>query len=568
MKRFLLFSLSVVLTFSLACCASSTSANNASTVTVPQKKESLALFPFTGGSPEDGEAIVSSLTRQPTFRDAFNRVTLITRNTIAAMNFEQSFQLDSRLTDADTIFELGKKLKAAYVIAGYITRLGNQNLVIVSILDVESLQQVAGDYRVYRSIEEIDLLIPDIAAKLAGAVMRDTSGLPGLSVPPFNISRDVNQNDAQVLAQMLSCDLANAGTYAVLPRTDSLEYVMEEHHRQREGATEQDQERVKRLGVGRNAQYVLSGSVQWLGYTGSKFAADILDIADGSFIDGYEESYTNFSQGFELIPKLAAQLAGTSEIASTGDNFVRIEGGTFQMGSSNGDKDERPVHTVSVNSFSMSKYPVTQKEWFDVMGTNIRKQRDYADLSGESAINGEGDNYPIYYVSWLEATAYCNKRSLKEGLTPAYSIDGVKVTWNRNASGYRLPTEAEWEYAAKGGNGSHRKYNYSGSNNVDEVAWYSKNSGGGTQEVGTKRPNGLGLYDMSGNVWEWCWDWQGSYSNGAQTDPIGAASGSYRVFRGGSWSNAAQAARSAYRGYNTPYDRFNNRGFRLVRNAN
>jgi len=271
-----------------------------------QKKESLALFPFTGGNASDGTAIVSTLARQAVLRNAFNRTTLVTQNTIATMNFEQRFQRDSGLTDADTIFELGKALNASHVIAGYITKLGDRNLVIVSIMDVVSLQQIAGDYRAYRTIEEIDALIPDIARKLAAAVPRNTSALPGLSVPPFNIASGVNQSEAMALAQILSCDLANSSKYAVLPRTDSIDKVMEEHLRQRDGTT--DQERIKRLGVGRNAQFVLAGSVERLGSL-NKFAVDILDILNGSFIDGYDEQYTTLSQGLELIPKLAAHIA-------------------------------------------------------------------------------------------------------------------------------------------------------------------------------------------------------------------------------------------------------------------
>jgi len=270
-----------------------------------QRKESLAVFAFTGGSVSDGEAIASSLTRQTVLRNAFNRTTLITQSTIASMNFEQRFQRDSGLTDADTIFELGKQLNASHVIAGYITRLGDRNLVIVSIMDVESLQQIAGDYRMYQNIEEISTLIPEIAQKLAAAVPRNTSGLPGLSVPPFNIASGVNRSDAMVLAQILSCDLANGSKYAVLPRTDSLEAVLAEHRRQRDDTM--DQERIRRLGVGRNAQYVLSGSVQRLG-TMNMFTTDILNIVDGSFFDGYEKEYTDLSQGYDLIPILAMQV--------------------------------------------------------------------------------------------------------------------------------------------------------------------------------------------------------------------------------------------------------------------
>ena len=232
-------------------------------------------------------------------------------------------------------------------------------------------------------------------------------------------------------------------------------------------------------------------------------------------------------------------------------NMVRINGGTFQMGSNNGDSDEKPVHTVTVSSFYMGKYEVTQKEWTAVMGSNPS--------------SFTGDNLPVENVSWYSAVEYCNKRSQREGLTPAYTVSGTNVTWNKNANGYRLPTEAEWEYAAKGGNGSPGNYTYAGSNNADEVAWYS---GSKTQNVGTKKPNGLGLYDMSGNVWEWCWDWYGSYSSAAQTDPAGASSGSTRVLRGGSWGRTAEYVRSASRGDYYPSDWILNIGFRVVRPIN
>jgi formylglycine-generating enzyme required for sulfatase activity len=217
--------------------------------------------------------------------------------------------------------------------------------------------------------------------------------------------------------------------------------------------------------------------------------------------------------------------------------FVRVEGGTFQMGNNSGDSDERPAHTVTVSSFSMSNYPVTQWEWFKVMGTN--------------PTDGEGDNYPVYNVSWHDAMEYCNRRNQKEGLTPA--------------NGYRLPTEAEWEYAARGGNKGDMSYEYSGSNNVGAVAWYSDNSGGRIHPVGAKLPNALGLYDMSGNIWEWCSDWYGAYPSEPQHDPAGASSGSNRVRRGGGWDQPAQHARSTRRYRYSPTYRNNHLGFRLVR---
>jgi len=245
------------------------------------------------------------------------------------------------------------------------------------------------------------------------------------------------------------------------------------------------------------------------------------------------------------------------------EDFVRVEGGTFQMGSNSGDSDEKPVHTVTVKSFSIGKYEVTQKEWYEVMGTTIRQQQTAA--GGSKLLYGEGDNYPMYYVSWYDAIEYCNKRSIKEGLTPAYSGSRDSMTCNWNANGYRLPTEAEWEYAAKGGNRDPIAYEYAGSNSADSVAWYISNSGSRTHDVGTKAPNSLGLYDMSGNVYEWCWDWKGDYPSGAQTDPRGAVSGSNRVIRGGSWYNGGRILRSVDRDSGTPSYQNYSIGFRLIR---
>jgi len=237
-------------------------------------------------------------------------------------------------------------------------------------------------------------------------------------------------------------------------------------------------------------------------------------------------SAANKNELFDKIPELVQKMQ--DEIAGGGSgnvpaNFVRVDGGTFQMGTaSGGENNERPVHMVTVKSFSMSKYEVTQKEWFDVMGTTVRQQRDMGDRSWP--LSGEGDNYPMYYVSWFEAVEYCNRRSIKEGLTPAYRGSGNNITCDWKANGYRLPTETEWEYAAKGGNKDPIVYEYSGSNNAGAVAWYyDGNNGGSTKPVGIKAPNSLGLYDMSGNVWEWCWDWYGSYLDRSEAHLRGVA---------------------------------------------
>jgi len=260
--------------------------------------------------------------------------------------------------------------------------------------------------------------------------------------------------------------------------------------------------------------------------------------------------------------------------------MVYVPGGSFEMGNpdtSVGWDFERPVHTVTLTGFYMGKYEVTQAQYQAVMGSNP----SYFSSNSESGeVQG---NRPVEQVSRYDAIVFCNKLSIAEGLSPTYRISGStnpsdwgtvptsrNSTWNSavivaGSNGYRLPTEAQWEYAAKGGNGTPGNYTYAGSNTIGDVAWYNDNSGGKTHEVGKKAPNGLGIYDMSGNVFEWCWDWWGYYSSEAQTDPQGAASGDLLMKRGGSWIDVASLVRSVYRYNESPYYRNYHIGFRLVR---
>ena len=280
--------------------------------------------------------------------------------------------------------------------------------------------------------------------------------------------------------------------------------------------------------------------------------------------------------------KLIGQKTSEIQVQPPLVEMVFVQGGTFQMGDTwgDGDSNEQPVHTVMVSSFYLGKYEVTNAQVVDVFNWALGQgkitassstvqnaegnRQELLDLNGDYCqINYNGsrlyvennlDHYPVIEISWYGAAAFCNYLSEREGLTPVYDLSNWTANWN--AIGYRLPTEAEWEYAAKGGaNGNYTKY--SGSDNVDDVAWYWDNSnangnsnlynGFGTLPIGTKQANELGIYDMSGNVWEWCWDWYGLYSSDSQTDPKGPYGGTFHVRRGGCWFNDAMYLRVSNR---------------------
>ena len=242
------------------------------------------------------------------------------------------------------------------------------------------------------------------------------------------------------------------------------------------------------------------------------------------------------------------------------DEMVKVEGGTFTMGAtaeqgSDYDSDELPTHQVTLSDYCIGKYEVTQQLWEYVMsysgtcadGSSMSAYASDVWLGSDpSSSYGVGDYYPAYYVSYYD---------IVDIFLPRLN----KITGRT----YRLPTEAEWEFAARGGKQS-KGYKYSGSDNIGVVAWYTGNSGGKTHQVGTKEPNELGIYDMSGNVWEWCGDWYGSYSSSAQTNPTGPSSGSYRVLRGGGWYGNVGSCRVSNRYRDNPSSRDDFIGFRVV----
>ncbi|MDR3340433.1 MAG: formylglycine-generating enzyme family protein [Candidatus Symbiothrix sp.] len=221
-----------------------------------------------------------------------------------------------------------------------------------------------------------------------------------------------------------------------------------------------------------------------------------------------------------------------------GFKMVYVQGGTFTMGCTergkNYDSDAKPAHQVTLSDFYIGRYEVTQKQWKDIMGINANPSYF------------KGDSLPVENISWEEVQEFIRK---------------LNIQTNEN---YRLPTEAEWEYACRGGE-CPAQYKYSGSNKVSNVAWFRENSSGQTHPVGQKSPNKLGIYDMCGNVWEWCSDWKSAYSSDSQTDPTGPSSGHRRIARGGSWNSDAWHVRVLYRDSSLPGGHL---GFRLACDPN
>lgn len=265
---------------------------------------------------------------------------------------------------------------------------------------------------------------------------------------------------------------------------------------------------------------------------------------------------------------------GTQQTAEVPEDFVLISGGTFYMGSPEDEawrSEDETQHSATVSDFYIGMYEVTQAEYQNIMGSNP----SYF----------SGDNLPVENVSWLDAVAYCNARSEAEGLTPVYVVDESGTSWNRNADGYRLPTETEWEYACRAGTTTpfntetsisadesnywgHYPYliedNYFSQGNLETKPGVYRQT---TVEVNSFEPNAWGLYNMHGNVGEWVWDYYGEYDTTEQTDPTGAASGTRRVNRGGGWNDFAKNIRSAYRAAAPEENGSFNVGIRLVRNA-
>ena len=386
----------------------------------------------------------------------------------------------------------------------------------------------------------------------------------------------------QVRSSLTYAISSNAG-YEGYDRVD-MAAITGEQNFQRTGMVSDEQ--IKRLGEMTGAAYVLIAEAALYDDQNIIIAAKILDVETGGVMSSTPPAVapkdpmkmaeacircsqtlvggkmptrttttTTYSQtGYASQPAPAANQDFTETAWGINMKMIWVEGGDFLMGCTSeqgGDcgSDEQNVRRVTVDGFYIGMLEVTQSQWEKVVGTSIYQQKSKA---GGSSTPGVGPDYPMYYVSWDEAMEFCRLLSNKTGRT------------------YTLPTEAQWEYAARGGN-KNEGAKYAGSNMIDAVAWYSDTSNGITHIVGSKRANALGIYDMSGNVYEWCKDWYAdSYISYDTNNPMGPASGSRRVNRGGgasnncSWSNASKYCRVASRDSRDPNNPDCNIGFRVV----
>lgn len=370
---------------------------------------------------------------------------------------------------------------------------------------------------------------------------------------------------------ILTVAITDTPGYEGYDRVD-LASIIGEHDFQRTGLVSDDD--IKELGRMTGADFILISELAMQDANHVTIMSKILDVETSKVENSsYVSSSISQDELEKSCRKLASKLlgsrpgssaglqngyAGPYVAASGGQDFVEtalglnmkmvyVQGGDFLMGAtseqgSDAENDEKTIRRVRLDSYYIGECEVTQAQWQKVMGTSIYQQASKAGVSAKAT----GPDYPMYYVSWEEAQAFCRELSRLTGRT------------------YCLPTEAQWEYAARGGN-KNDGTKYSGSWSIDAVAWYDGNSGANLHPVKNKRANALGLYDMSGNVWEWCTDWYSeSYNVNDTNNPTGASSGLGRVLRGGSWRYNARSCRVSYRFSFNPSSRFNGNGFRVV----
>lgn len=372
----------------------------------------------------------------------------------------------------------------------------------------------------------------------------------------------VDDFDVATLSAALEKAIGRSGEYKIVARGAGIDILMKDFDFEAQGVlTKSEQARLVSIG---NVDFICMSSVDC---KNGKYLirAKFIDKNSGEYSNIVSSWVSDWDRIYQECENLASELTEmTNNREEDGEHkgfdyteraygmdmkMIFVQGGEFLMGGTSeqgddADDDEQVIRRVTLGDFCIGQFEVTQAQWEAVMGTSLVQQRNKANRSWP--LCGKGPKYPIYYVNWEEASEFC------------------RILSNKTGRNYRLPTEAEWEYAARGGQKSGRT-RYSGSNMVEYVAWFSGNSGKTVHPVGGRNANELDIYDMSGNVREWCYDWYADVYDETLTDnPTGPSDGVGRVLRGGSWNDYAGYCRVSYRRSNTPDCRYNFYGFRVV----
>ena len=413
------------------------------------------------------------------------------------------------------------------------------------------------------------LLLIALAVVLAMPSWGQESQRKGIAVlPTVDLDKSFETGEVRLVYNRIGTVLKEFAGYRVFERVD-ISSIMDEQKFQNSGMVSDAE--IRKIGEMKGADFVLLTFVSKMSGNRAYIEGRLVDVETGEWEKSGDGIAADITKIDEAVREMARKMLGVRNQTSGGQSnsnydrqmiggqdfvettfginmkMVYVEGGSFVMGctgeqGSDCDADEKNTRRVTLDGYYIGMTEITQGQWQKVMGTSVEQQRNKADANWP--LRG-GTDYPMYYVSWEEAMAFCQELSRQTGKK------------------YTLPTEAQWEYAARGGNRNDGT-KYSGSYSVDAVAWYGENSGDVTHIVGSKRPNGLGLYDMSGNVYEWCRDWYADSYIGYQTDnPTGPSSGSSRVFRGGSWCGGSLCCRVSDRDWGSTDRRNPCRGFRV-----
>jgi formylglycine-generating enzyme required for sulfatase activity len=508
---------------------------------VYSQKKTVAVY-VTGGQEEGANDMLSASLKEAITKSKDYVAVERTASFLQQLRKEQKYQRSGNVDDSD-IARLGRESGAKYVCVAEMMPVSGGDFITARLIGVENASVVAtadGADKI-TNLETLMHVSESIAAQLIQDAAQNQSGRSKARVAVYvtGVAGDGETN--KILGIKLVSAITKSAQYAAMERTDAfLKQLNNEQNYQTSGNVNDDQ--LAALGKQFGVQYVCAAKVS-MAYGSKALTVSLIDVetAEVTAISKAALSNSDINSLISITQKISREIAGrtAAEVEATkaiAPNMVFVQGGTFKMGctseqSSDCEGDEKPVHEVRVSSFYIGKCEVTQAQWEMLMNNNPSSFK--------------GTNLPVENVSWNDAIMFIERLNTATGKQ------------------YRLPTEAEWEYAARGGNQS-KGYKYSGSNSVDEIAWYNGNSGNKTHPVGTKKANELGIYDMSGNVWEWCYDWKGTYPASMQDNPTGVSSGSYCVYRGGSWGSIVGYCRVATRNDKPAGFRDNKLGFRIA----